>query len=430
MANSLRLSNIAKNKNRNTRTLWLCGALHAFTHIFHVALIPLYFLIQKDLELKSVEASTVLVTAMGIAYFLPSYLMGILADRVSRKKLLAAGLIVNGLGFVGLSFAPNYPIALVCVVIAGLGGSFYHPSATALVARLYPIGTGKALGMVGIGASVGFFIGPLYSGWRAVMAGNWRAPVFELGVFGIVAAGFFYWLSEEDRLPESETKPSAPSEKLFPTTTLLFFFLAAAIAFSLRDFAGSGMGSLASLFLQQAHGFTPKITGLALGGMFLASAISNPIFGGLSDRGRIWWTSFVLFAAAVMVITFPHVPPKWIFPVLAIYGFFFMASYPMIEAAVMESVHDSVRGRVFGLFITFGGLIGNFAHWAVGHWVKRLGENAALPRAYYPIYGLLALLILISLAGLPCLHRIRKKEILEPNLAADLESALSNSRVK
>ena len=164
--------------------------------------------------------------------------------------------------------------------------------------------------------------------------------------------------------------------------------------------------------------------------MFLASAISNPIFGGLSDSGRMRWTSFVLFTAAVFAAIFPHVPRGWMIPALVIYGFFFMASYPMIEAALMESVHDSVRGRVFGLFITFGGLIGNFSHWTVGHWVKRLGENAALPRAYYPIYGMVALLILISLAGLPCLHRIRKKEILDHGHAADFERALSNPPVK
>ncbi|MEO7299429.1 MAG: MFS transporter [Verrucomicrobiota bacterium] len=408
---------MAQNKNHNKRTLWLCGALHAFTHIYHVALIPLYLLIQKDLKLNSVEASTLLVTVMGIAYFLPSYLMGILADRVSRKKLLTAGLMVNGLGFVGLSFAPNYSVALVCVVIAGLGGSFYHPSATALVARLYPIGTGKALGMVGIGASAGFFIGPLYAGWRAMMAGSWRAPILELGLFGMVAAGIFYWLSEEDQLPGSDTKPATSSEKLFPRNALMFFFVAAAVSFSLRDFAGSGMGSLASLFLQQAHGFTPKMTGLALGGMFLASAISNPIFGGLSDRGRMRWTSITLLAAAAMIVIFPHVPPRWIFPVLAIYGFFFMASYPMVEAAVMESVHDSVRGRVFGLFITFGGLIGNLSHWAVGSWVKNMGANANSSREYFWIFGLLAGFIVLSLVGLPCLQRIRQKEILE-NISA------------
>src|SRR5438046_3485405 len=105
--------------NHKVRTLWLCGALHAFTHIYHVALMPLYLLIQRDLKLASVEQATLLLTLMMLAYFLPSYAMGALADRLSRKKLLAAGLAMNGLGYIGLAFAPNYACSVICVLIAG-----------------------------------------------------------------------------------------------------------------------------------------------------------------------------------------------------------------------------------------------------------------------------------------------------------------------
>ena len=417
---------MAQNRNQKNRTLWLCGALHAFTHIYHVALIPLYLLIQKDLKLENVEAATLLVTLMGAAYFLPSYAMGVLADRASRKKLMTIGLIINGLGFVGLSFAPNYSTALFWVIVAGLGGSFYHPAATALVARMFPIGTGKALGLVGIGASVGFCVSPLYAGWRAEISGNWRTPVFELGLFGIVTAGIFYWLAAEEEVLANATRPSNSPIKLFPSTALLLIFIAASFAFSLRDFGGSGMGSLGSLFLQKAQSFTPKLTDIALSGMFLASAISNPIFGGLSDTGRIRWTTFVLLIAAIVVAIFPHVPAQWIIPVLMTYGFFFMASYPMVEAAIMESVPDSIRGRVFGLFITVGGLLGNLAHWAVGNWVKKLGVNSSNPSAYYSLYGTLAILILLSLIGLPLLNAIRKRELLENNFAPTQTVALRN----
>ena len=96
-----------KPPNHKVRTLWLCGALHAFTHIYHVALMPLYLPIQRDLQLAGVEQATLLVTLTMIAYFVPSYGMGVLADRLSRKKLLATGLMINGLGYLGLSFAPN-----------------------------------------------------------------------------------------------------------------------------------------------------------------------------------------------------------------------------------------------------------------------------------------------------------------------------------
>jgi FSR family fosmidomycin resistance protein-like MFS transporter len=142
------------NTTHKTRTLWLVGILHAFTHVYQVALVPLYLPIQRDFQLASAGQATLLVTVLMLAYFLPSYGMGILADRCSRKKLLGWGLFLNAAAFVGLAFAPNYGAALGWVFLSGLGGSFFHPAATAMVARLYPVGTGRALGLIGIGASI------------------------------------------------------------------------------------------------------------------------------------------------------------------------------------------------------------------------------------------------------------------------------------
>src|SRR5262245_52834095 len=158
---------MSSDTQHRTRTLWLAGALHAFTHVYQVALMPLYLLIQRDLKLASVGQATLLVTVMMAGYFIPAYPMGVAADRFSRKKLLGFGLLINALAFVWLSRAPDYPTALLAVFLTGVGGSFFHPAATAMIARLYPVGTGKALGFLGIGASVGFFVGPLYAGWRA-----------------------------------------------------------------------------------------------------------------------------------------------------------------------------------------------------------------------------------------------------------------------
>jgi len=418
---------MSSDHHHRVRTLWLSGILHGFTHLYQIALVPLYLLIQADFHLASEGEATLLVSVMGIAYFLPSYPMGVLADRVSRKKLLALGLALNGLGFIGLAFAPNYASAVFWVAVAGLGGSFYHPAATALVAGLYPKGTGRALGLVAIGASLGYFISPIYTGWRAEVAHNWRAPVLELGVFGLVYSGVFYWLAEEERGPATMVKIVIPTLKIFPTRALWGFFLAAGFFFSLRDFAGSAMSSLGSLFLQQAHGFNPKTTGLILSGIFLASAVSNPLFGRLSDGGRIRWTIVSLSFALAMIFLFPRVPKRWMFVELMAYGFFFLASYPVVEAALMESVPDAVRGRVYGLFITTGGLLGNISHWAVGVAVQNLGPDAASPRAYYPIYNLLAGLIALSFLGLPCLHAIRKREGLESHAGPFAgQSAIAN----
>jgi MFS family permease len=397
--------------SHRSRTLFLASVLHAFTHVYQVALLPLYLPIQRDFRLSSVGQATLLVTMMMIAYFMPSYPLGALADRVSRKKLLGIGLAINGAGFVGLAFAPNYATAVLCVVTAGFGGSFYHPAATAMIARLYPVGTGRALGMVGMGASVGFFLGPIYCGWRALSAG-WRAPVLELGVLGILGAIAFAFLAHEDIAREVRPVEDRHIGTLFPTPTLWLFFVGAAVSFSMRDFAGSSMGSLGSLFLQKAHAMDLKSTGTALSVIFIGSLISNPLFGGLSDRGRLRWGFVVLVLAAAMVALFPHVPRAALIPAFIVYGFFFMASFPIVEAALMESVPDSVRGRVFGFFITIGGLCGNLSHWVVGKWVQQLGPAAQSVQAYYRFYAFLGCLVLLSTAGLAFLSAIRRRETL------------------
>jgi len=396
------------------RTLTLVSVLHAFTHLYQVALMPLYLPIQKTFKLESVGSATFLVTLMMLSYFLPSYPMGVLADRVSRKKLLGLGLAINGLGFIGLALAPSYPLALASMVVAGFGGSFFHPAATALTARLFPSNMGRALGLIGIGAGAGFFLGPIYSGWRATQSGDWRTPVLELGVLGLVGAGAFLWFAEDTPpSPADDARRKARGEKLFGTPVAALLFVAAAFAFCLRDFTGSGMGSLGSLFLQNAHGFTVQQTGVALSGIFLASIISNPLFGHLSDRGRKRWACLVHGIAATIIAFFPHLPGgqhRWFFVVFMAYGFFFMASYPIVEAGVMHAVHDSVRGRAFGLWITIGGLLGNLSHWLVGHWVAGFGARAAQPETYYPLYTTLALLLVASLIGLPCLQAVQRHE--------------------
>lgn len=415
---------MSSHARHNTRTLWLVGALHAFTHVYYVALIPLYLLVQRDFQFTSVGQATSLVTVQMIAYFVPSYLLGMLADRVSRKKLLGYGLVINGLGYVALALSPNYACACAAVILAGIGGSFYHPAATAMIARLYPVNTGRALGLIGVGASVGFFIGPLYSGWRAASleavrgAAAWRVPILELGLLGIVAAGIFAWLAHEEQPSATIEVRGAARSPIFPTTTLWVWFIACAFAFSLRDFAGAGMGTMSSLFLQKAHGYDARLAGLALSVLFIVSAISNPLFGHLSDRGRKRWTASVTLIGALLMASFPLMPGAWLIPCLAAYGFFFMSGYPMVEAELMQSVPDAVRGRVFGLFITVGGLVGNLSHWIVGTQVKRMGEAAQSVAAYQPLYVAIAVLTVLSLLGLPCLHAIRKREHLEPSPSA------------
>ncbi len=403
--------------SRGVLLVW-CGVLHAFTHSFHVALLPLYLLIQRDLELPGVGHSTLLMTVMMMAYFLPSYHLGVWADRYERRRLLGVGLVLNGLGFVLLAWAPSYAWAVLACVVTGFGGSFYHPAATALIAELYSDQPGRAFGLVGIGANVGLLGVPIYSGWRVSglleSSGDaaWRVPVFELGAAAVLGGLLFLWMTRGTRLVGKGSEGSKGPVS-FGGARVWGLLVVAALAFSLRDFAGMSMGSLGALFLQQAHGFSTTQTGVAVSAIFLAAVISNPVFGQLSDRHRTGWVLGVMTLAGLTVVGYPLLPRAGLIPGLVVYGFFFMACYPMIEAALMESIPESMRGRIFGAFLVFSGVVGNLSHGWVGGWVEGLGARASEAVAYRGVYGLLGGLIWVSMCGLMCLRQLRRIGIQE-----------------
>lgn len=393
------------------RSLWLCGILHAFTHAYTTALIPLYLVIQHGLGLAGEAQATFLVTVLGWTYCLASLPMGMLADRADRRFLLGAGLAANGLAFVGLSQAPSYGWAIGFAVAAGVAGSFFHPAATSWIADLFPEQRGKALGRVAIGASLGFWFGPAYAGWRAATAG-WRAPVLELGLMGVAAALAFFLLA-----PPAPVQPH-PSERhphRHPTLSRIRFWsliVLCGVLFSFRDFSGTGIGTGISLFLQHARGFDTRATGALIGGMCLVSLVSNPLFGTMSDRVRLRLAAALLGIAAASAALIPWATRGWLVGLLLAHGFFFMANFPVVEAALMESVPAKARGRVFGLFLTICGAVGYFSPWAVGGFIQQMPDQTA--RSYAPLFLGLAALMLLAISALAVLHVVRHR----PALAA------------
>jgi MFS family permease len=181
---------------------------------------------------------------------------------------------LTAFGFVGLALAPNYPVALASMVVAGCGGSFFHPAATALVADLFPSNTGRALGLIGTGAGAGFFVGPIYAGWRAAQSGDWRTPILELGVLGMVGAGLFFNGWRRRRGPPLPRRRSASTWKTVPPPDRRMAVCGGRSGVQSAGFRGNSMGSLG--FAVPAK--RPRIYGVwdrrvALSGIFVATVI-------------------------------------------------------------------------------------------------------------------------------------------------------------
>src|SRR5438034_71358 len=148
-------------------TLAFCTILHGFTHAYGSMLVPLYLLMVADLHLRGIWQASLIVTISGIVYCLGSYGAGVLADRLDRKWLLGIGLMGNALAIGAIGLTRHYEAMVFLGVLAGVFGTLYHPSANALVPAHYPKNPGFAIGMLGIGSGLGFFIGPQWAGWRA-----------------------------------------------------------------------------------------------------------------------------------------------------------------------------------------------------------------------------------------------------------------------
>lgn len=400
------MNKVAETEGQRRTTLLLCAVLHAFTHLYLTVLPPLYHSLARDLcpgasQGPQVAPITLLVSAQSLAYCLTGLPLGFLADRVSRKWLLAVGLLANALAFVCLGYAPSYGWVLTALIAAGIAGGFYHPPANALVAGLYPLRQGKAIGTAGMGAAIGFFFGPLYGGWRGEMAG-WRAPCRELGLLGLVGALLFALLAREaPRIPHPPTERAEPA----PFGRVVFLSL----GFGLRDFAAVGFTTFTALFLVQAHGFSQGATGLFLGLMSLVGLAANPLLGSLSDGPhRLRWAATILGAAALGAGALPWLPRVALLPGLLWFGFFQLASYPVVEAAISESVPARLRGRVFGVFLTSGGLLSSTAPYVMGRVRDGLVGAATQPAAFGVAYlGLAVLLLLAVPVGLPLLRWMR-----------------------
>ena len=189
---------------RNHITLVLCTILHAFTHAYATMLVPLYLLVQKDLQLSGVAKVSWLVTIYGVVYFLGSYFAGMAADRFDRKLLLGLGLLGNAGAILAMGFTHDYHVLVALAVLAGVAGTIFHPAANALVPAHYPKHPGMAIGLLGIGSGLGFWAGPQYAGWRSraatwqfAAASDWQRPLIEAGIAGLVIGVLFLIIANE-----------------------------------------------------------------------------------------------------------------------------------------------------------------------------------------------------------------------------------------
>ena len=434
---------------RSRLTLVLCTLLHGFTHAYGTILVPLYLLMVTDLRLAGVNAASLVVTVYGLVYCLGSYGAGILADRFDRKALLGLGLVGNAAAILLMGLTRRYEFLLALGVLAGLAGTLFHPAANALVTAHFPRNPGMAIGILGIGAGLGFFAGPQYAGWRAETArwnlghvADWQRPCVEMGAAGLVVGFIFLAAAREARPRVSEGGPgsllrlfrsrsarangqpdraTAHNRTATPATvpqppprvsrSMRRRVMGIAAILGCRDFAGIAGISLVSIYMQKAHGRSAKEAGAVIGAMMLLSMVVNPIAVYVSPgRRRLPALVLTLVLSGLVVATVPRWPLAYAIGVLCAFQTFQLSTFAISDAAMLERVDPAVRGRVVGIFLTIAGTFASTGPWVMGFWTDALGSRAREPLAYTPLFGVLGGMMVFATLCTPLIARLGKPD--------------------
>jgi EmrB/QacA subfamily drug resistance transporter len=129
------------------------------------------------------------------------FTFGVIGDRIGRKRVLMAGLILFGLGslFSAYSHSPDQLIAARAVM--GLGGAAVMPQTLSIIANVFEPGErARAIGIWTSAVGIGVAIGPVLGG--VLLTHFWWGSVFLINVpvtvIGVVASLF---LIPESRNP-------------------------------------------------------------------------------------------------------------------------------------------------------------------------------------------------------------------------------------
>ena len=232
--------------------------------------------------------------------------LGLLADRWSRKKLLAWGVVVWAALTASAGLATTYPLLLFSRVGVGLGEAACAPAATSWLGDLFPPSKRSrilALFMMGVpvGGGLGYWIGgPLAEAY------GWRAAMVLAAVPAVLLVPALLLLHEPARgasEPQLSTLAPASIWTVLRIPTLWWIIASGA----LLNFNAYAFATFIPAFFRRVHGLSVAHSGMATGALYLIGGVSGGLVSGyLGDYivhrrkdGRL------LCAAAMALLTVP-----------------------------------------------------------------------------------------------------------------------------
>ena len=211
--------------------------------------------IRKEFALDDASLG-LLGTSFTLLYAFVGIPLGRLADKVGRKSILSAGVLVWSLLTAGSGLAQSFWQIFALRLGVGVGEASCAPAATSLIGDLFPPSArARALSIFMLGLPVGVALSFAVSGTVAKQYG-WRAAFLVAGLPGVICAIAVLFVREPKRGASEihdvgqQKRPGSPYLLVLKSPTMRWLIISGAV----HNFNMYAIGAFITPFLMRYHG--------------------------------------------------------------------------------------------------------------------------------------------------------------------------------
>jgi MFS family permease len=340
----------------------------------------------------------VIAAAYPIAETICAPAIGVLVDRLGRRRWIYVGLTISTMALFAFTLNTDIPYLVAVHAVQGIAAAMIIVSTLTMVTDASSTkNRGREMGVYDFANLGGYMVGILAAGVLTKL-GSHTAPFYFAAALAAIGAIFAFFKVEETRSRDSRNTFSP-----IMTLKLLLSHRRAAAMFPIWLAISTFVG--VALTFGPRLGPSPFLTSIILAGSLFALAVTQPLFGYLSDKyGRDKLMMLGLLSIIGLFytgITMLHGRLRfWTgAPFLAVFGLGSFAFPPAALATLGDLAPERSRGTTMGAYsvvISFGTIIGPLLG---GYLLDRYGEVSLFYAGLVLLIGALSLAILITGSG-------------------------------
>jgi MFS family permease len=366
---------VTQTKLQTRTALIVLTALNLLNYVDRSVLFAVQPLVQDEFHLSKVQIGY-LTSAFLIFYSLAAPFVGPLADRYSRKLIIALG----GIFWSGLTLLTavthTYTELLVRHTLVGIGEATFVTIAPTFVADLFTEEMrGRILGVFYLAIPVGSAAGYLLGGNLAPHYG-WRFPFYIAAVPGFLLAIAVLFLKEPKR-GQFDSVEETPERGTVFGLARNPAFLSATLGMAAMTFSMGGIQVWMPQFLYSERHYSLAQANLIFGIIIVVDGLVAALAGGwlgdyLLPRMK---GSYYLVSAASMALGVPvmivalFVKGPAMVPSIALGAFFLLLNTSPLNAAVINSVGAHIRATAIAVNIFIIHIMGDIPSPTMMGWV-------------------------------------------------------------